>query len=231
MLLSTMFIGLFFIVSIILLCNYYKEKKDTQRTDKDKYIIPTYYRLLSNKPFLRLVIPWIIDVTLAQIFATMLPFYISMIINPYEYCVANNIDTSSVQCSANNWLGISIFSFFLACIATTMIWHIIINKLGKKKAWQLCSLIAMVTFSLFLLCGQGSLSLLVAFSIITSIPAGGLYLNEVFISDIIEYDEFLTGCRNEGIYMVFSSFIPKMVGILAQSVPLAIMSCILILII
>lgn len=207
------------------MCSYYKEKKDTNRTENDKYIIPTYYRLLANKPFLRLVVPWIIDITVVQIFATMLPFFITLVINPYEYCINNNIDTSSIQCSANNWLGISIFCFFISCIATTFFCHLIIKKIGKKKAWQLCSLLAMAAFCLFLLCEQGSLTLLVTFSVLVSIPAGGAYLNDVFISDIIDYDEFITGCRNEGIYMVFSSFIPKIVGILAQSVPLAIMSC------
>ena len=57
-----------------------------------------------------------------------------------------------------------------------------------------------------------------------SIPASGAYLNDVFLTDTIDYDEFLTGKRNEGVYMVFSVFIPKIVGIAAQSIPLTIMS-------
>jgi Na+/melibiose symporter-like transporter len=68
------------------------------------------------------------------------------------------------------------------------------------------------------------MALLVIFSIINAIPAGGAYLNDVFTSDIIDYDEFSTGKRNEGIYIVFSSFTPKIVTIFAQSLPLTFMS-------
>jgi Na+/melibiose symporter-like transporter len=60
---------------------------------------------------------------------------------------------------------------------------------------------------------------------LNAIPAGGAYLNDVFTSDIIDYDEFSTGKRNEGIYIVFSSFTPKIVTIFAQSLPLTLMSC------
>ena len=67
--------------------------------------------------------------------------------------------------------------------------------------------------------------LLVLFAIFCSLPAGGCYLNDVLLSDIIDYDEFITGKRNEGIYIVFSSFTPKIVGIFAQSLPLTIMTC------
>ena len=46
----------------------------------------------------------------------------------------------------------------------------------------------------------------------------------VMLNNTIEYDELLSGKRNEGIYMVFCTFIPKIVAIFAQSVPLTIMS-------
>lgn len=122
-------------------------------------------------------------------------------------------------------MGITICSFFVCCIASMSLWHIIIKYTGKKKAWQSSSLISIVTFAIFLMCEEGYMVLVVVFSVLNSLPAGGGYLNDVFVSDIIDYDEFTTGKRNEGIYIVFSSFIPKLVGIFAQSLPLTIMSC------
>ena len=95
---------------------------------------------------------------------------------------------------------------------------------GKKKAWQSYSAICLLSFSLFLFCGSGDTYLLTILAALVSIPASGAYLNDVFLTDTIDYDEFLTGKRNEGVYMVFSVFIPKIVGIAAQSIPLTIMS-------
>jgi glycoside/pentoside/hexuronide:cation symporter, GPH family len=105
-------------------------------------------------------------------------------------------------------------------------WHIIVKHLSKKRSWCLYSLISIVTFSLFLLCHKGSFTLLIVLCVLNGIPAGGAYLNEVFVSDAIDYDEFITGKRNEGLYTVFSSFIPKFVSIIAQSIPLTILGII-----
>ena len=68
--------------------------------------------------------------------------------------------------------------------------------------------------------------LLVISAILTSFPTGGAYLNDVLISDIIEYDEFSTGKRSEGIFTVFSALIPKFVSLFAQAIPLSILSII-----
>ena len=63
-------------------------------------------------------------------------------------------------------------------------------------------------------------------AIITSFPSGGSYLNDVVVSDAIEYDEFTTGKRTEGIYIVCSAFIPKFVSLFAQAIPLSLLSII-----
>lgn len=107
-----------------------------------------------------------------------------------------------------------------------LIWHYVVKSIGKKKAWSLYSLISILTFSLFLLCQEGSFTMLILISVLNAIPAGGAYLNDVFVADIIDYDEFITGKRNEGLFTVFSTFIPKIVSIFAQSVPLTILGVI-----
>jgi Na+/melibiose symporter-like transporter len=63
-------------------------------------------------------------------------------------------------------------------------------------------------------------------AIVTSFPSGGSYLNDVVVSDAIEYDEFTSGKRTEGIYTVCSAFIPKFVSLFAQAIPLSLLSII-----
>ena len=77
---------------------------------------------------------------------------------------------------------------------------------------------------MLLFCGNNNGVLLVIIACIIAIPASGGYINDAILCDTIDYDEFMTLKRNEGIYEVFSVFIPKIVGIAAQSIPLAIMN-------
>lgn len=219
-----MIIGTLFVLSIIFLTTIVKENKKSFNSHEKSYIVPTLYRMMMNKPFIKLLLPYVLDVLITQILATMLPFFITYIINPAKYCKNNDINLSFSQCSANSWLGITMFAFFVCSLFTVIGWHFYANAIGKKKAWQSYSAICLLSFSLFLFCGSGDTYLLTILAALVSIPASGAYLNDVFLTDTIDYDEFLTGKRNEGVYVVFSVFIPKIVGIAAQSIPLTIMS-------
>jgi len=156
----------------------------------------------------------------------MLPFFLNAIINPQKYCRVNNIPLKDAQCSTNYYLGLSISIFFICCIISCNIWHYLVSKFGKVFCWRIFSLFCLFPFSLYLFCGLGTTNLLIIAAIITSFPAGGSYLNDVVVSDAIEYDEFKSGKRTEGIYTVCSAFIPKFVSLFAQAIPLSIMSII-----
>ena len=216
-------IGIFFIVTIIAISLYIKEKKGSFNEQKT-YFIPALFNILNNRPFLKLLIPWIIDVTISTIFATMLPFFINVVVNPQNYCVTNSIDLSSQLCNTNIVLGYCISIFFITCIVSMFIWHQLVIFFGKNICWKVYSIISMIVFNVFFLCDEGSMQLLIFASFLIALPAGGAYINEVIITDIIDYDEFLTGKRNEAIYTVFASFIPKVVSIFAQAIPLFILS-------
>ena len=221
----SVFIGLFFILTIILLSVYVQEKKGSFNKENVSFV-PSVHQLISNKPFVKLIIPWICDVSIITIYSSMLPFFLNAIINPQKYCRENNIPLKDTQCSTNYYLGLSISIFFICCIISCNIWHYLVTKFGKIFCWRIFSLICLFPFSLYLFCGVGTTNLLIVAAIITSFPAGGSYLNDVVVSDAIEYDEFKSGKRTEGIYTVCSAFIPKFVSLFAQAIPLSIMSII-----
>jgi Na+/melibiose symporter-like transporter len=156
----------------------------------------------------------------------MLPFYLNAVINPQQYCRINKIPLNNKKCKADYYLGILLTIFFTCCIFSCTIWHYCVSKYGKIICWKLYSLISIIPFILFLFCDIGTTNLIIISAIFTSFPTGGAYLNDVLISDIIEYDEFSTGKRAEGIFTVFSSLIPKFVSLFAQAIPLSILSLI-----
>jgi hypothetical protein len=53
---------------------------------------------------------------------------------------------------------------------------------------------------------------------------GAKFLNDAILADIIDYDEFLTGQRNEATYTMFKSFLPKICAIPAAAAPIAILN-------
>ena len=216
-------IGLFFVLSIGLLSYNIREKGESFNTDSMEFL-PSLYELINNKPFLSLIVPWILDVTIMTIFSTMLPFFLNIIINPQKYCIDNHIDLDKLQCSVNYYLGATISIFFICCIACCGLWHYLVGKFGKRRCWQMYSLLCIIPFSFFFFCDVGSSKTLFFAAILTAFPSGGAYLNDVLVSDTIDYDEFFTGRRNEGIFTVCSAFIPKFVSLFAQAIPLSIMA-------
>lgn len=102
------------------------------------------------------------------------------------------------------------------------IWQQLVKRHGKKNCWILCSILGALIFYFTIL--QSSPNYILILSIFLSIPSSGSYLNDAIISDIIDYDEFISDKRSEGLYTVFSSFIPKVVNIFSQSIPIIILT-------
>ena len=219
------FIGLFFVVSIILLSVNVKEKKGSFNKEKVSFMT-SLNQVYNNKSFMSLIIPWICDVTIMTIFSSLIPFYLNIVINPQQYCIQNHISLKNRKCSTEYHLSLAISIFFISCLFTCSIWHFLVEKFGKLICWRSFSLICIIPFTLFLFCDLGSTSLLLFSAIVISFPTGAAYLNDVMVSDTIDYDEFFTGKRNEGIYTVFSSLIPKFVSLFAQAIPLSLLSII-----
>ena len=219
------FIGIFFVVTIILLSVNIQEKKGSFNKEKFSFM-PSLNQLINNKPFISIIIPWICDMSIMTIFSSMLPFYLNTIINPQQYCRENKISLKNKECKADYYLSLCLSVFFVCCIFSCTIWHYLVSKYGKIICWKSYSLISIIPFIFFLFCDIGTTNLLIISAVLTSFPTGGAYLNDVLISDIIEYDEFSTGKRAEGIFTVFSALIPKFVSLFAQAIPISILSLI-----
>lgn len=122
-------------------------------------------------------------------------------------------------------MGICLITFFIGCIIFMFGWQFLANKIGKKKCWEYCSLIGFfVYFSSAFLDYSSNPFLILTAIMLCAIPASGAYMNDAIISDIIDYDELITDSRNEGIYTVFTTFIPKLVSLFAQSLPIIVLA-------
>ena len=143
------FIGIFFVVTIILLSVNIQEKKGSFNKEKFSFM-PSLNQLINNKPFISIIIPWICDMSIMTIFSSMLPFYLNTIINPQQYCRENKISLKNKECKADYYLSLCLSVFFVCCIFSCTIWHYLVSKYGKIICWKSYSLISIIPFIFFL---------------------------------------------------------------------------------
>ena len=114
-------------------------------------------------------------------------------------------------------------STMLCAILVLPLWNIIVSRFGTVKTWLLWSLTMAVTTGLLCFVSKGQIYFFIFVVALNGAPLGGKFLTDSILSDIIDYDEFLTGTRTEATYFMFKSFLPKIVQIPASAVPVALL--------
>jgi len=92
------------------------------------------------------------------------------------------------------------------------------------KMWLFWSLTMAVTNFMFLPLTKSCLRSCFVVCGVNGFPIAAKFLADAILADIIDYDEFLTGTRNEATYTMFKSFLPKIMAVPAAALPLAVMN-------
>lgn len=127
-------------------------------------------------------------------------------------------------CSSVLWAGGAVVAMLLCAVTFTPLWLLLQKLVGKNRAWLLWSSINALTNFCFIFVNKGDMVALVMVAGLNGVPIGAKFLSQSILADIIDYDEFLTGKRNEATFTMFQSFIPKMVAIPSSAIPIAIMN-------
>jgi hypothetical protein len=81
-----------------------------------------------------------------------------------------------------------------------------------------------ITNSLFVFVGEGDIWPAMLVTCLNGAPLGARFLNDSTLADTIDYDEFMTGERREAQFTMFISFVPKVVSIPTQALPIALIA-------
>jgi Na+/melibiose symporter-like transporter len=161
-------------------------------------------------------------------------YYVQYVVQP-EYtngCTAGDPDDPTnlnlLQQHAlcdSHWVAAYALVFILTCaIAALPFWQALSKLLGKRRAWLAWSGVNALTNLALVVVGQGDVWLFIAVAGLNGVPLGATFLSDSILSDIIDYDELLTGTRNEATYTMFKSFLPKMCAIPASVIPISILA-------
>jgi Na+/melibiose symporter-like transporter len=207
-----------------------KTKASERKADP---LVTNMLNTMNNKPFTQLLPAWTCDsigVSVLTSFVLYEVFYVIEVeyqngceFGDYTDCMAENLWYKNFNCNSMHVVGACICSLIMGAMIALPVWtHLAKEKnLGNFKTWLLWSLVNAVTNSLLVFVGKGQIIPLLVILFINGLPMGAQFLSDSILSDVIDYDEFLTGKRNEATYTMFRSFLPKMAAIPASVLPLA----------
>ena len=96
---------------------------------------------------------------------------------------------------------IYILTYLMPCILSVPLWIAVSKRIGKKNTWLISMVLTGFGFGGMFFLHAGADTLILALAFVCGVGAGsGAAMAPSIQSDVIDYDEYLTGKRKEGTY-------------------------------
>ena len=164
--------------------------------------------IVRNRPFLILLISYTISAIGSNLPATLILYYV-------EYVLGST--------KADLFL----FMYFASGILLLPVWIKLAGRYGKKKAWLISMAINTCAFSGVYFLGYGDEWLYGVLVVFSGLGFGAtLALPSAIQADVIDYDEYLTGQRQEGWYIGIWSVVKKLTAAIGIGAGLTILGAV-----
>jgi len=179
--------------------------------------------------------------------AVLQPEFMTMVDDDYDCSPSNNGVTQFLglqgsrtsgefdwRCESTNITVLAYAIIVFTAILSMPAWKILaqhrhvdhgkcIYRWGKAGSWQASSGWAAIGLLLLCFVRKGYLLFSVFVACVNGIALGAMWMAPSILSDIVDYDEYLTETRREAMYFQFKSFIPKVIMVPIVAIPLAFM--------
>jgi len=219
MMITALLFGLWYTVATAALVAGVQERPVSVSTSNPP-LIPCIMRCFKNTAFRPLLLGWFFDgIALAALTSTG-PFFIEYVVIPN----GKKAQEHWTAMSTDYCMGFSMFGLLVGAMVSMPLWLKVSQTIGKYHTWLSYVVLNALLNILFIIPEEGWPGTTILLFTLNGIPLGGQFLVQSILADVITYDEFLNGCRSEGIFSVFQSLIPKFVAIPASALPLAIIN-------
>jgi hypothetical protein len=208
-----LFFGTWFVCTQMYLVHSLRERPESQK-QKPVPLVASMNRAFRNGPFATLLFASFLDSVGWFAVAATMPFYLKYVVRPSAHS-----DTEDEV-----WLALGLTAFFITAIIATPFWLWCCRKFGKRNTWLGFNFMNGITNSLFVFVGEGDIIPAMLVTCLNGAPLGARFLNDSTLADTIDYDEFITGERREAQFTMFISFVPKVVSIPTQALPIALIA-------
>eukprot|EP01038_Epipyxis_sp_PR26KG_P006679 gene6679-9163_t len=233
------FIFGFILLASIRISIYYFHKNNKFLKEKlilltpSQPLLSTLFHAFKNKLLMSFIIPHTLDQISYFIIFCMMLFYVRSVVVPeYSTSLSGGIecnqgfpvigtDSNNILCNSQSLSSLLLMTMIISTILFSPMWWFICSILGRTRTWQLSSLLFSIFLLGFLFASQSKISEVISIAFLMGIPIGGRFVIDSILMDVIHYDEFLTGNKNEALFIMFKTFILKLCIIPALLIPTA----------
>eukprot|EP00753_Platysulcus_tardus_P005251 PLAT1307.1.p1 GENE.PLAT1307.1~~PLAT1307.1.p1 ORF type:complete len:696 (-),score=298.09 PLAT1307.1:49-1890(-) len=209
--LAAIFSVLFIIANVILATKARERKMTKYIKGTEPGIVPTILQCFLNRPFRLLIVSDVVEAVGGDLPFVVLPYITRRVIG-------------EDRMESGTLFSILAGVFILVRLICLPAWLWAADKFGKYRAYVFFNVALTVVTVLFIFISRDTIE----FALLIGALWGSVYSGHALLfslmSDVIDYDEFLTGCRREGQYNVFINFIPKFMEIPSQAIPFMLMA-------
>jgi Na+/melibiose symporter-like transporter len=159
--------------------------------------------MVSNKPFLRLIIAFMVSSTALSITTPLYLFFITYVLDAEDKAIY------------------MLTFFYLANMAAVPFWVWLSSKIGKHRAYVGCFALIGLAHPFYLLLGEGDFWYMLPITIVTGFAAGGFAaLPNSMKADVIDLDTLTTGENRAALFFSTYSFTYKAAASVGSSIGL-----------
>jgi len=215
-LLISLVFGVIFTLSTLFLCWDVKERPSSNVPGQVESLVPGLVGCFSNFPFMILLVSDLVEGFGANLPLLVLPYVVDWVVGKQ---------------AAIDLIG-SPGMLFAACVVVhmavrlpvTFVWKWAAGKYGKYHTFLAFNITYACYMFVFLAISKGSALLGIILCAFWGIAYGGHWLLFDLCSDVIDYDELVTGQRREGQFTMARDLVPKICEIPADALPFLLMS-------
>ena len=159
--------------------------------------------MVSNKPFLRLIIAFMVSSTALSITTPLYLFFITYVLDAEDKAIY------------------MLTFFYLANMAAVPFWVWLSSKIGKHRAYVGCFALIGLAHPFYLLLGEGDFWYMLPITVVTGFAAGGFAaLPNSMKADVIDLDTLTTGENRAALFFSTYSFTYKAAASVGSSIGL-----------
>lgn len=156
--------------------------------------LDAYRAVLGNRPFLRLVLAWLINGLANGMPAVLFPLYLE-----------HGLAASPTE------RGVLIFTYFVSGVLAIPLWVSLSRRFGKHRVWSGAMLMACCAFIWVPLLGPGDVLAFGVVCVFTGMALGAdLALPPALQADVVDLDTLNTGQRRAGLFFALWSMATKL---------------------
>ncbi|WP_281683875.1 MFS transporter [Thalassobaculum salexigens] len=157
--------------------------------------------LLRNRPFLRLIVAYLINGLANGLPATLFLLFVEHVL------------------AAPEKQGLLLFVYFLCGILGVPFWLLVARRLGKHRTWCTAMILNAAIFAFVPLLGAGDATIFLAICVATGLCLGAdLTLPSAIQADVVDVDTARGGGRRTGLYFAFWGMATKLALALAVGI-------------